>query len=198
MKTHINLLITSVLIIIGTISQSCKPKDEKSSITEAKDSSTLGVPEVKMGNFYSSDSASNNSVLLADTIIYNVVIKNPDPEDDWQEYSLKYLDKKALSNMIFNAIYNGRLTPYSYQYEKIMTLDEVKQMEKKHPRSEIANIQFTEVWYFNEKTLDFGKKVKSIMMAYEHKNLAGEVRYTAGVQVFLDNKSKNTSQTESK
>jgi len=191
MKKITSLLVNSLLIALFAFCTSCKSDDEKNSVPETKDSTKLDIPEVKVGNFYDTDSASSYSVLLADTIIYNVVVKNPDPEDEWQEYSLKYFDKKALVNIIFNAIYNGRLTPYNYQYENIMTIEEVKEMEKRHPRSEIANIQFTEVWHFDEKTLNFGKKITSIMMAYEHKNLSGEVRYTAGVQVFFDNKNKN-------
>jgi hypothetical protein len=198
MKNPIISLIFYALIALVIINQGCKSKDENKTVAQTKDSAAIEMPAVKMGNFYEADSNSNNSVLLADTIIYNVVVKNPDPEDDWQEYSLKYFNRQALANIIFNAIYNGRLTPYSYQYENVMTIDEVKEMEKKHPRSEIANIQFTEKWYFNEKALSFTKKVSSIMMAYEHKNKSGEVRYTAGIQVFLDNKSKNPGQTKTK
>lgn len=190
MKKLFSLLVIGILLIGIPVNQSCNKTENSNDTIAETDSNKLNIPDVKQGNFFEIDSSISNSVLLADTIIYNVIIKNPDPEDDWQEYSLKYLDKQALANIIFNAIYNGRLTPYNYQYENVMSIEEVKEMEKKHPRKEIANIQFTEEWYFNEKSLTFNKKVNSIMMAYERINKSGEVRYTAGIQVFF-NKTKN-------
>ncbi len=195
MKKIFNLLVLGILLIGIPGNQACNRNANLNDTIVAIDSNKLNIPDVKQGNFYEIDSSISNSVHLADTIIYNVIIKNPDPEDDWQEYSLKFLDKQALANIIFNAIYNGRLTPYNYQYENEMTIEEVKEMEKKHPRKEIANIQFTEAWYFNEKNLTFNKKVNSIMMAYERINKSGEVRYTAGIQVFFD-EAKNLKQNK--
>jgi len=198
MKNSGKMLISFAILVLLFANSACKSNDDKKTSIESKDSNALDIPDVKMGNFYETDSSATNALVLADTIIYNVIVKNPDPEDDFQEYSLKYFNKQALTNIIFNAIYNGRLTPYNYQYENVMTIQDVKEMEKKHPRSEIANIQFTEVWYFNEKTMSLTKKVYSIMMAYERKNLSGEIRYTAGVQVYLNDSKKNLNQSINK
>jgi len=194
MKKLLSLLIAVVLFFCIPVNQSCNKKVENKDSTKTKDSTVAELPPIKSGSFFNLDSNSANDLVLADTIIYNVVVKNPDPEDSWQKYSLKYFNKQALANIIFNAIYNGRLTPYNYKDEKVMTIAEVKDVEKRHPRSEIANIQFTEVWYFNEKELSFSKKVNSIMMAYERKSSSGEINYTAGVQVYLNNSKKNLNQ----
>ncbi|OQX98604.1 MAG: hypothetical protein B6I20_10880 [Bacteroidetes bacterium 4572_117] len=154
----------------------------------------LNVPPVKTGAFYETDLDSSNSVLIADSIIYDVVIKNAFPEDEWSELCLKYVDRTALANIIFNAIYSGRLTAYDYQNEIAMTIEEVKELEKENSRDKIAKIQFIEEWYMDEKEMKMGKRVNEIMLAYELNNDDGEVRgYRAGVKVFLTNESMNPS-----
>ena len=122
---------------------------------------------------------------------YDVTIKNPDPEDDWTEEDIGRMDELALANIILNAIYNGRLTAYNYQYETPMTIAEVKELESRYPREKIGRMRFVEEWYFDEKELKFGKKVNSIMIAYEQFNESGEVKYIPCVQVYLTDKSKN-------
>lgn len=152
----------------------------------------INIAPVKTGAFYETYLNSNNSVIIADTIIYDVVIKNAFPEDDWQEFCLKNVDRTALANIIFNAIYNGKLTAYDYQQEKPMTIKEVQELEKEYSRDKIAKIQFIEEWYFDEKEMKMGKRVNEIMLAYELNNFDGEIRgYKAGVKVYLTDKSKN-------
>lgn len=165
--------------------ESCKQSPDNSDINSDTDSLKSEVPEVKTGNFYSNLS-KDNSVVLADTIIYYTVIKNADPEDDWQEKCLSRLDRKALANIIFNAIYNGRLTPYNFATEEPMTIEDVKNIEKQNPRNIIGKVEFTEEWYFNETDFTFTKKVNAIMMGYERPNPGGEAKYVAGVKVYLN------------
>jgi hypothetical protein len=192
------ILLTAFTLII--IFASCKSKDTETNV--ANDSATKNqkfeIPEVKKGNFYSDNSDITKSVILADTIVYYTVIKNSDPEDDWQEKCLSRLNRKALANIIFNAIYNGRLTAYNFMTEQPMTIVEVKEMEEEHPRTEIAKMEFTEEWYFNENDLSFSKQVYSIMLGYEQRNMAGEVKYFAGVKVYMKGTKKNINQIEKK
>jgi hypothetical protein len=194
MRTIKFLMLIAILFIV-IISPTCK--SDNAETKGANDSLTnkqkIEIPEVKQGNFYTDNIDKNKSVILADTIVYYTVIKNPDPEDNWQEKCLSRLNRKALANMIFNAIYNGRLTAYNFMTEQPMTIDEVKTMEKEHPRTEIAKMEFTEEWYFNENDLSFSKKVNSIMLGYEERNMAGEVKYFAGVKVYLKGNKKNLS-----
>ena len=152
---------------------------------------SLSKIEIRRETFYNTDLDSPNAVILADTIAYDVTIKNPDPGNNWTEEELRRMDEVALANIILNAIYNKRLTAYNFQTDEPMTIEEVKDMESKHSREEIGRMRFIEEWYFDKKTLQFGKKVNRIMLAYEKKNNQGEVRYVSGVMVYLNDTSKN-------
>ena len=180
----INLFLLPMLVIAFTI-QSCKLDSEEADNLNDLDSQKTEIPAVKSGSFYA-DISKDNSIVLADTVIYYTVIKNSDPEDTWQEECLARLDRKALANIIFNAIYNGRLTPYDFMNEEPITIEEVKEIEKRNPRNAIARVEFTEEWYFNETDLNFIKRVNAIMLGYEKPNESGEMRYIAGVKVFLN------------
>lgn len=133
----------------------------------------------------------SNAVVIADTISYDVTIKNPDPEDTWMEEDLRRVDEEALANIVLDAILDGKLTAYDYQLETPLTIEEVKELETKYSRNKVARMRFVEEWYFDEENLQFGKKVNSIMIAYEKFNNEGQVRYVPGVMVYLNNKSKN-------
>jgi len=185
MKTRVNLftLFTFVLILFS-ISCTNQSKDNKE-VTEI---------EVRKGAFYGTDLNSSNSVILADTIAYDVTIKNPDPEDNWTEEDIRRMDEEALANIIMNAIYNGKLTAYNFQDETPMTIEQVKELELEYPRGNVGRMRFIEEWYFDEEKLQFGKRVNSIMLAYEKLNSEGEARYIPGVMVHLTDKSKNLSQ----
>ncbi len=147
--------------------------------------------EVRKGNFYMNKLDSFNSVVLADTIRYGVTIKNPNPDDYWTEIDIRRMDELALANIVFNAIYNKRLRAYHFFDETPMSIKEVKKLEKKYPRTQIGRMQFEEEWYFDEKNLKFGKKINSIMLAYELLSPEGEARYVPGVLVYLNDSIKN-------
>ncbi|MEN8121339.1 MAG: hypothetical protein ABFS35_13385 [Bacteroidota bacterium] len=182
MRKFFNLMLAITFLLFIN---SCK--DEA---TEQKEE--ISIPPAKKGSFYETDLNKGNSIVIADTIIYDVVIKNALPEDEWQEFRLKNVDRAAIANIIFNAIYNGKLTAYDYQNENPMTIDQVKELEKEYIRDKVAKIQFIEEWYFNEEKMKMGKRVNEIMLAYELNNPDGEIRgYKAGVKVYLTDKNKN-------
>lgn len=187
-KLRIIILLAGIILINLF---ACKSNKEDKTENNLKSDSVLSeIPEVRMGNFYADSANKTNAVVLADTIIYYTIIKNPDPDDDWQEQCLSRLDRKALANIVFNAIYSGRLTPYNFKTEAPMTIEEVKALDKENPRSQIAKMEFTEEWYFNENDLSFSKRVNSIMLGYERRSTEGEVKYTAGVKVYLNGEKK--------
>jgi hypothetical protein len=175
-----------ILSVLGFVSCNNQLPDNETSSTNKI--------EIREGAFYSTGLNSSNAVVLADTIAYDVTIKNPNPEDNWTEEDLKGMDELALANIILNAIYKGRLTAYDFQTEEPMTIEQVKELEAEYPRDKIGRMRFIEEWYFDEKNLQFGKKVNTIMLAYERLNSEGEARYIPGVMVYLNDKSKNPPQ----
>jgi len=186
-KTHDmkNIINLAAVLFWALFINACtnEPKEQKEE---------LNIPPVKAGSFYETDLNSNNAVVIADTVTYDVVIKNIYPDDEWEVSKLKNIDRAALANIVFNAIYNGKLTAYDYRTEAPMSIKEVKQLEKEYGREKIGKMQFVEEWYFNEQEMQMGKRVNEIMLAYELNGNDGEVRgYKAGVKVYLTDKSKN-------
>jgi len=190
MKT-INLI--SLLLIATTVLYSCKQDNEVKNDNSNNDTVVeISIPEVKTGNYYETDTKEGNAIVIADTITYDVEIKNSNVEDTWKEECLKHIDRKALTNIIFNAVYNKRLTAYNYRSGEAMTIDEVKALEKEYNRDLISKMQFIEKWFFNETDLVFGKKIIGIMLAYEVYNDEGEIRgHTAGIVVYFNKKAES-------
>ena len=186
----INLI--SLLLIFAVIFQSCKQDNAVENNDSNNDTVVeISIPEVKTGNFYKTDIKEGNAIVIADTITYDVEIKNNNVEDTWKEECLKHVNRKALTNIIFNAVYNKRLTAYNYRSGESMTIEEVKTMEKEYSRDRISKMQFIEEWFFNEEDLVFGKKVIGIMLAYEVYDYEGAVRgHSAGIVVYLNKKAE--------
>lgn len=129
-----------------------------------------------------------NYTTIADTIIYDVVIKNPDINDKWTEQCLSKLEKDILVDRIFESIYNKDLIPYDFFEGKELSINEIKELEKKEEfsREQIAKVQFEEIWYFDENNLKMTKEVYSIMLAYEIYNSFGEIKgYKPAFKVYF-------------
>ncbi len=128
----------------------------------------------------------SNAVLVADSIIYSVYIKNPDTTDKWTEYCLRNMNRKKLLDLIFNNIYNGKLTAYSYRdwvyNEKvIISPDSIKNWEKLIGKQRIGKIEFVERWFYDPKSNTFIKQVLEITLGYELYNDNGQVKGYAPV-----------------
>ncbi len=124
---------------------------------------------------------------ISDTIINDVVIKNPDG-DEWTDYCLRNLDKETLVDEIFKAVYDGELTPYEFFHNTPLSIDDIKELEKDpdFSRELIAKVQFEEAWYYDKKNQKMMKKVHSIMLAYEIYNSLGEIRgYKPAFKVYF-------------
>lgn len=121
---------------------------------------------------------SLSSYLIADTIIYDVVIRNTNPYDTWMEKSLGKLQHKKFIDSLFSLVYEGKATAYDYFSNEKMSLKQVKTMEKEEDfsRDRIGKIQFSEAWYFNKQAETLHKEVFSIALGYELYSDSGEFR----------------------
>ena len=125
---------------------------------------------------------------IANPITYEVLINNPNPEDDWQTECLENTNVKMMTKDIINAVMSGKLKAYGYFDNHTLSTDEIKEILKKNgKKNQIGNIQFVEEWYWNKKELELQKKVKSLMFGYEIYDENKKVRgYRASFVVDLD------------
>jgi hypothetical protein len=123
-----------------------------------------------------SDDKPLHGTLIAEPVIYDMVIKNANPDDEWAEECLMNLDRIKLVNFVFDAVYNEQLTPYDYFTDEPMNLSDLKALEKEFAREIVGKLQFEEEWSFDEASLQLRKKVNKLLLAYELYNSAGEIR----------------------
>ena len=115
---------------------------------------------------------------IAESIRYDVIIKNPDTADEWTETCLKGLDREKLVEEVYKAIYAGKVKAYDYYTDDPMSVKQVKEIEKQAESdgTEVAKVQFLEDWFFDPVTFNLYKKVHFIMPAYELLDEKGNVR----------------------
>jgi hypothetical protein len=116
--------------------------------------------------------------LIADTIIYDVLIKNPNPEDTWTTECIDNLKKAQFIDQIFAAIYNGNLEPMEYYDDTPLKIRKIRNQEKAEEliRSNIGKVQFTERWYYDPREFTMKKEVISLVFGQQLYNNEGEVR----------------------
>jgi hypothetical protein len=132
---------------------------------------------------------ATDAAMVADTVIYDVVIKNPSAEDIWTEACLKNLDREGLVNMIFEAIYLAELIPYDHLSNEPLSIRDIENLENdpEFSRKTIGKIQFSEEWYFDRDNLRMEKRVNSMALGYEVFDIAGNLRgYKPAFMVILN------------
>ncbi len=119
-----------------------------------------------------------NLAIIADTVIYDVVVKNPEPDDLWTEECLRNLNRQGLVDIIFNAIYRQELIPYDFFSNNPLSLNDITNLENnpEFSRENIGTLQFTEEWHFDEVNLRMKKRVHSLSLGYEVFDLSGNLR----------------------
>ncbi len=124
------------------------------------------------------DSDNVPGICIADTIIYPVVIKNPDSLDLWTEQCLSQLERKKFVDQVFDAVYNHKAQAYSYFNHKELSASDIKAIEEQadFSRDKVAKLQFWETWHFDEQQLIMTKKVHAVLLAYEFLSEDGELR----------------------
>ena len=112
---------------------------------------------------------NDSNYIVADTITYDVIIKDIDSTQIWQKEFLKYLNRSMLIDSIFAGVYTGRLTAHDFFTDKKLSLKEVREIEDSDwfSRNAIGKIQFNEVWAFNLSNHKFEKKVNSLVLGVE-------------------------------
>ncbi len=140
----------------------------------------------KQATTYTVTPPDSTAILVADSIIYSVVIKNPDSLDAWKDYTLRHLDREKMIKLIFQSVYDKKLTAYSYKdwlyNEKvIIPPDSIKRWEKQIGIDRIGKVEFVERWFYSPETNTFYKQVLEMTFGYELYYPNGEVRGYAPV-----------------
>lgn len=126
---------------------------------------------------------------VADTILYPVNIINLDSTDTWADTRLKNLDHEQLTDLIFEAVYNGNAKAYDYYSREEISIEKIKKMEASgdFKRDEMAQLQFEESWYFNPARGSMTKEVQSVLLAWPVYDNQGIFQaYKAGFVVELN------------
>jgi hypothetical protein len=115
--------------------------------------------------------------VVADTIIYDVIIRNSNPDDTWAVQCLKGLNHRMLIDSIFGMVYSGRTVAYNHETGEKLTPKQVKKIEgeKGFKRDNIGMIQFKEVWYLDPGKTTMTKKVLSMVLGYNYFTSKGEL-----------------------
>jgi hypothetical protein len=157
MKINSIVVITAFLVIL---SASCRQRSTETVIPSP-------VPQ----------SGKLSGIEVADTIIYQVIISNPNTEDTWTTECLRGLNRKALVDSIFSMVYNGRLTAVNRETHEKLTMKQLKDLEKAEgfSRDKIGMIQFTEAWYLDPANRTMSKKVLAMDLGYDYYTSEGDL-----------------------
>jgi hypothetical protein len=125
-----------------------------------------------------SEGKTDESFMVADTIIYDVIIKNNDAGDDWSSERLHRLQHQKLINSIFDMVYSEKVAACEFFTGEPLKPAEIKRLEaeKEFSRENIGKMQFTERWYFDNASARMQKDVLSIVLGYELFGDSGEFR----------------------
>jgi hypothetical protein len=120
---------------------------------------------------------SSAGSLVADTITYDVLITNPDPQDTWTTKCLGRLNRRALIDSLFTAVYEGRAVAYDFETLEKLTPARVQQLESADGfnRDQIGKIQFTEAWYISSTSHSMTKEVLSVVLGSNYYDSDGNL-----------------------
>lgn len=113
--------------------------------------------------------------LIAEGIIYDVIIIPSSEEDEWEMEKLRGYNGAAMIDTFFEAIYDRSIQVFDYHTGEPLGPGDVRQMENQDgfERYKIGKIQFTENWYFNSSNLQIEKEIISIVPGYESRTSDG-------------------------
>lgn len=118
---------------------------------------------------------TDEKILVAEDIIYDVIIKIPNRDDPWEVEKLEGYHGDRMISELFNAVYTEKIKAYDYHTGKRLSPDEVRKTELTpgFDRNNIGKIQFTENWYYDPATMDIEKEIVSIVLGYESREIDG-------------------------
>lgn len=119
-----------------------------------------------------------NATVWADTIIYDVLISNPDSLDEWAATKVKDVRHKKMVDDLYDLVYSGKKKAYHYYTNKELSIADIKEMEadERFPRNRVGKLQFTETWHYDKNTTELKKQIHSILLAYELYNDSNQIR----------------------
>jgi len=102
-------------------------------------------------------------------IIYDTYVVNRDSTDSWGNECLSEFSRKKLIDKVFEAVADGKVTPYDYFTGEKITPGQIRRMETDNvfSRKNISKIQFEENWIWNNEKNVMLKQVISMTIAYE-------------------------------
>ncbi len=109
-----------------------------------------------------------NITVIADTIVYDVILRNIDTSDVWEAECLQYLDQKSLVNYLIDGVYSGQFIAIEFMGDKVLSIDDVKaiEQEKDFSRDRVSKVQFRERWYIDSAG-NFHKQIISYTLGIE-------------------------------
>ena len=189
-----NFLVILILLTGFIAFNSCESNNGEGTDEEAQN-----FVEVEYNNAttYYQPKTDANALNIANSITYGVIVKNPNPNDEWTDSCLQGFDKEAFINVVLQTVYSGRLTPYNYLDDKPVEIKEIKEFEKNLKESGLGKVYFTEQWFFDEEKLQMTKVVNSITIGYELRNELDEIYgYKALFVIHLNENNENGTEIE--
>lgn len=126
---------------------------------------------------------------LADSVLYAVDVINLDSTDQWADERLQRLDQPKMTDMFFEALYNGDAHAVDYYSGEKIPADKIREMEEsgEFDREDMAQVQFEESWYFDADEGRMTKEIHSVLLAWPVFNNEGELQaYEAGFVLELN------------
>ena len=102
-------------------------------------------------------------------IIYDTYVINRDSTDSWGNECLSEFSRKKLIDKVFEAVSDGKVTPYDYFTGEKIAPKQIQKMETDNvfSRKNISKIQFEENWIWDDEKNVMLKQVISMTIAYE-------------------------------
>jgi hypothetical protein len=133
-------------------------------------------------------STKTKGKLVADPIIYEVIVKNPNPDDEWLNECLEKTNASYLVEQVLKEVKAGNLKAYDYYDNRELSGSEINQIIKENDLNDrTGKIQFEEDWYWDKDALRLRKEVKKLMFGYEIYDTTGKLRgYKASFIIDLE------------
>ncbi|PLX12145.1 MAG: hypothetical protein C0594_02785 [Marinilabiliales bacterium] len=151
------------------------PEKQESTENTVKQDLNQGIP-----------APQGETILIADTITYDVTIMSNDNDDEYIQECLKNTKPAEMIDFIFDQVYKGKIIAYSVLTGAPLSIDEVKEIEAREDfsRTLIGRCQFVETWTLDKENFSFHKEVHEMLIAYEKLNDQAEViGYTAAFKI---------------
>jgi hypothetical protein len=130
-----------------------------------------------------------SGVVVADTIIYPVDIINLDSANTWASSRLRNLDHHKITELLFEAVYQGKAKALDYYNRTPIPVEKLKEMEAsgKFDRGKLAQLQFEETWQIDPKAGSMTKTIQSVLLAWPVFDSHGNFQaYQAGFVIELN------------